>query len=125
MKSGQSIPLGKHTLRIIARLHHLHLLTHPARLALIFNITPEYVRRQFRELDTWEMAGILESLAAIGLNTQHQTPPTVQPLPAHETDRTSSSSHSEQAVRRAGQAQVPDRECEPRQECACAGQSVR
>lgn len=119
MKRGQSVPLGKQTLRIIARLHHLHLLTHPSRVALTFNITPEYVRRQFREQETWEMAGILESLAAIGLNTQHRLAPSVPTCAAHETHQQSTAGHPHPGICGTEPTEVSDRESEPREKCPC------
>jgi hypothetical protein len=42
-------PLGKKVCRRLASLMHLHLLTHPTRVARRYGVTAHYVRQQWRE----------------------------------------------------------------------------
>jgi 2-oxo-4-hydroxy-4-carboxy--5-ureidoimidazoline (OHCU) decarboxylase len=55
-------PMDKGTLKVIARLLHLHHQTHPDRLAEMFDITPFYVRKVYSECPLEEFETLRDAL---------------------------------------------------------------
>jgi len=56
---------GEHALppsvrKLMARLHALHLATQPDRVARYLGVSPEYVRRQYRDLPYVDMSAAFE-----------------------------------------------------------------